>query len=140
MLKSMEHDVDLLSTKVTGCWWATRLLNTCFHVSVHASCLPALTQVNEALSEVWELGVWIVRSLLGPKHDTDVARTVQVRDLVHDTWRNDSLEIRSSPRRHLGDRLGPAAIYRSLSSMKYQHIDRANVHQLSTSSRLISSP
>lgn len=35
--------------------------------------------VREALSEVWELGIWLVRQLLGPKHEEDMARTVQVR-------------------------------------------------------------
>ncbi|CAM9094798.1 unnamed protein product [Ascophyllum nodosum] len=34
--------------------------------------------VNEALSEVWELGVWLIRQLLGPMHDADMVRTVQV--------------------------------------------------------------
>lgn len=34
--------------------------------------------VTEALSEVWELGIWLVRQLLGPSHENDMARTVQV--------------------------------------------------------------
>ncbi|CAN0165979.1 unnamed protein product, partial [Ectocarpus fasciculatus] len=37
--------------------------------------------VTEALSEVWELGIWLVRQLLGPQHENDMARTVQVFNL-----------------------------------------------------------
>ena len=35
-------------------------------------------QVEEALSEVWELGVWLIRQLLGAQHDDDMGRLVKV--------------------------------------------------------------
>lgn len=35
--------------------------------------------VSEALSEVWELGIWLVRQLLGPSREANMAWTVQVR-------------------------------------------------------------
>ncbi|CAM9568890.1 unnamed protein product [Chrysoparadoxa australica] len=34
--------------------------------------------VHEAISEVWELGVWLMRQLLGPVHDSDMARIEQI--------------------------------------------------------------
>lgn len=37
-----------------------------------------MPQVNEALSEVWELGVWLMRELLGPKHNEHLGGTIQV--------------------------------------------------------------
>ncbi|CAN0431472.1 unnamed protein product, partial [Ectocarpus sp. 12 AP-2014] len=48
------------------------------HESALRRAISTDVTVTEALSEVWELGIWLVRQLLGPQHEKDMARTVQV--------------------------------------------------------------
>lgn len=48
------------------------------HESALRRAISKDVTVTEALSEVWELGIWLVRQLLGPQHENDMARTVQV--------------------------------------------------------------
>ncbi|CAB1098159.1 GT48 [Ectocarpus sp. CCAP 1310/34] len=48
------------------------------HESALRRAISTDVTVAEALSEVWELGIWLMRQLLGPQHGNDMARTVQV--------------------------------------------------------------
>eukprot|EP00953_Heterococcus_sp_UTEX-ZZ885_P000789 949-Heterococcus_DN1.PRE.1 len=44
------------------------------HEKALQSRINADITVREAVSEVWELGAWFMRTLLGPLHDSDIAR------------------------------------------------------------------
>lgn len=46
------------------------------------AAISADVTVSEALSEVWELGIWLIRQLLGTNQENDMARMVLVRGVV----------------------------------------------------------
>lgn len=93
---------------------ACREWHVIFYIVLHNGFMCSslyVTKVNEALSEVWELGVWIIRALLGPKHEDDTLRTIQVsnrqigsldrshRDYAFRAWSC----LREGPGRERGD-------------------------------------
>ncbi|CAM9413645.1 unnamed protein product, partial [Sphacelaria rigidula] len=51
--------------------------------------------VHEALSEVWELGVWMIRSLLGPVHSADMKRTIEARQFINSDNAMSHLKLRN---------------------------------------------
>eukprot|EP00904_Undaria_pinnatifida_P012897 jgi/Undpi1/8738/HiC_scaffold_25.g11200.m1 len=48
------------------------------HEEALRKAISADVTVEEALSEVWELGVWLIRQLLGAKHEDDMGRMISV--------------------------------------------------------------